>query len=104
MIDFPIATDESTDFRRAGKVVESCCGRLGLMQGMKATLAKHPGSTHWHYKRAKQSGTIEITVWPSERRVWITVQDGRRADWIVELIPTLKAELERALRPSRKRH
>src|SRR5271163_1539130 len=103
MADFQVAVHENADFRRAGGAVERCCRRLGLMQGMKTTLAKHPGSTHWHYKRAKLSGTIEITVWPPQRRVWITVQDGRRADWIVEMIPALKAELEQALRPSGER-
>jgi hypothetical protein len=97
MLDFPITIHEATDFRRAGSVVEKCCRRLGLVQGMKTTLAKHPGSTHWHYKRAKQSGTLEITVWPSMRRVWMTVQDGRKADWITEMMPTLTRELEQAL-------
>ncbi len=98
MQDFPIAVPEALNFRRAETVVESCCRRAGLIQGMKTTLANHPGSTHWHYKRASQSGTLEITVWPSERRVWMTVQDGRRAEWITEMLPVLAAELEQALK------
>jgi hypothetical protein len=103
MLDFPIAIHDSMDFRRAGSAVEKCCRRLGLVQGMKTTLAKHPGSTHWHYKQAKQSGTLEITIWPSKRRVWMTVQDGRKADWIREILPILTEELERALQPGAKR-
>jgi len=98
MLDVPIAIQENTDFGRAKGAVERCCRRLGLVQGMKTTLAKHPGSTHWHYKRASQSGTLEITVWPSKRRIWITVQDGRRAEWITEMLPVLAAELEQALK------
>jgi len=101
MIDVPIAVPESADFRRVSGKVESCCRRLGLVVGMKAELRKHPGSTHWHYKRPKQSGTLEITVWPSERRVWITVQDGRRAEWIEEIMPALGRELELAFRAKR---
>jgi hypothetical protein len=96
MRDFPITIKNAADFRRAPAKVESCCRRLGLMLGMKTRLAKHPGSTHWHYKQPKQSGTLEITVLPSQRRVWITVQDGRRAEWITEMMPTLTRELEQA--------
>lgn len=103
MVDFPIKVHEAADFRKAGGVVEKCCSRLGLVQGMKTSLAKHPGSTHWHYKRASQSGTLEITVLPSERRIWLTVQNGRRAEWIAEMIPCLTLELERALQPGREK-
>jgi hypothetical protein len=38
-----------------------------------------------------------VTAWPAERKLWITVQDGRRAAWIDELLPALKAEMKRRL-------
>jgi hypothetical protein len=96
MVDFPIAIADAADFGRAENKVENCCRRLGLVLGMKTTSAKHPGSIHWHFKRPAQSGTLEITVWPSKRRAWMTVRDGRKAEWMREVLPILGDQLERA--------
>ena len=47
-----------------------------------------------------------MTAWPAERKLWLTVHDGRRAGWIDECLPGLKAEMKRrlaALAPLRKK-
>ena len=75
---------------RAG---ESC----GLSQSMKGSLRKFEGCTHWHFKKPGHSGTIELTMWSQERRVWISVQAGRRADWIKRELPEIIDMLQRAL-------
>ena len=80
-------------------LVEEACSSLNLDRATRGTLAKYPGSIHWHYKNGKARGTLEITWWARERRLWIKVAAGRRADWIDALIPRLKRTLEAYNRP-----
>jgi hypothetical protein len=75
-------------------VVDQCCLAAGLRVTLKATLAKHPGCVHWHFKRGDEPGTLEITVWPAGRRAWCSVQSGRRAVWIDEMMPTIIRDIE----------
>ena len=98
MVDFPIAIPAAVDFRRAEYMVESCCRRLGLVLGMKTTLVKHPGSIHWHFKRPAQSGTLEITYWPGERRAWFTMQSGRKGEWIEDAMVELGQRIGQRIR------
>jgi hypothetical protein len=95
--DFPIKVPATADFSHVGGAVERCCKDLGLTKTMRDTLGKYPGCVHWHYKKPKESGTLEITSWPSQRRLWITVQAGRRAPWIDEAVPELSRMLRSAI-------
>jgi len=79
------------------QAIENAAAEHGLLATMKNTLKQFPGSTHWHYKRGNERGTLEITLWPLEQRVWISVHANRRADWIDSAIPTLKEKIERSL-------
>ena len=98
MKDFPVQVPAEADFRRLEATVEKCCREMGLVQAMKGTLAKYQGSVHWHYKKPRVSGTLEVTSWPLHGQLWITVHEGRRAEWIEEALPTLKRYLEEAAR------
>ena len=79
---------------RIVELVESSCAALGLDRALKGTLKSYPGSIHWHYKKAKARGTLEITWWAAGPRLWIKVAAGRSAGWIEETIPILKERLE----------
>jgi hypothetical protein len=106
MTNISLAVPAGADFFRVASVVEGSCDHMGLRQTMKDTLGAYPGCVHWHYRRPGQSGTFEVTAWPAERKLWITVHDSRRAAWIDESLPRLKAEMKRrlaALTPLRKR-
>jgi hypothetical protein len=76
------------------QIIESLCRAHGLSITMKATLSKYPGSIHWHLKKGRDKGTLEITLWPRERRLWFSMQDGRRAEWVMESAQRIKHELE----------
>jgi hypothetical protein len=76
--------------------VERACEALGLHIGLKGSLAGFPGCTHWHYRRGRERGTLEITLWPQNRRLWISVHSGRDAPWIHGVMPALKTELEQS--------
>jgi len=85
----PLAADLST----MGSVVEATCAAEDLRLALKDTLAKYPGSVHWHFKRGAERGTLEITWWEKERRLWFKVAAGRTGDWIEDVMPRLKRRL-----------
>ena len=85
---------------RAGALiscVEEICIANDLTCILKGTLAKYPGSVHWHFKKAKQNGILEITWWQTEQRLWFKVADNRTGKWIDEDLPKLKEEIENHL-------
>ena len=74
--------------------VESVLTSHGLTMHSRGSVKSYPGCTHWHWKNGRQAGTLEVTLWPARRRLWFKVQSGRRAAWIDQLVPVLKAALE----------
>jgi hypothetical protein len=90
----------SAQFIDIESTIESICAAEGLQIGMKSALASFPGSTHWHFKRSKERGTLEITLLPSRRRIWAQIQDGRRADWIDACLAKITRAVEGKLKES----
>ena len=76
------------------QLVEQVCRADGLDCSRKGTLAGYPGCVHWHYKKAAQKGTLEITWWETENRLWFKVARGRTGVWIEEALEKLKKEIE----------
>lgn len=79
----------------AERVVEACAARLGLRVTLKGTLARYPACLHWHFKRGRERGTLEVTWSPTEQRLWLSVQTGRTGEWIEAAAANFKAALER---------
>jgi hypothetical protein len=90
-INIPDIHDTAAVMRR----VESVLASHQLTVRSRGTVKSYPGCTHWHWKNGNQSGTLEVTLWPAGRRLWFKVQAGRFAPWIDQLIPALKADLEK---------
>lgn len=86
------------DFAGAEALIESVCAAHGLDVAMKAAMASFPGSIHWHYKNKKEKGTLELTVFPRDRRIWAQVQSGRKAPWIEIFLPRVQKDMEREIR------
>lgn len=97
MRDFPITVSIKAGPKRIERAVDAVGREFGLVQAMKDTLSKYPGCVHWHFKRSRVSGTVEVTWWPAERKLWISIQQGRRAEWIDSLLPEFKRALERSV-------
>ena len=89
-IELHIRPADESAIARIDEAITSC----GLLTTMKGTLKGYPGCTHWHCKCGNAKGTLEITLHPATARAWFKVQAGRRADWIDQVIPTLKRILE----------
>ena len=71
------------------RAIDDAVGECGLRIVLRTSLATFPGCTHWHVKRGRDSGTLEITFWPEQRRAWFTIQEGRKANWIDAMVQTL---------------
>ena len=92
-----VAVPEGVDLEGAVGTVERCFGELGLRVAMKGTLAAHKGCVHWHLKRGKERGTLEVTLWPARRRAWLSVHANRGAAWIEETLGQLKHAVQATL-------
>lgn len=95
MRELDVVVSDWSDASRIERRVEAVLHRQGLLLTMKGTLKSHPGCIHWHFKKGREPGTLELTLWPARRRLWIKVQSGRTAPWIDELLPPLLDELNR---------
>lgn len=100
MREVEFAVPRNADLVRAERSIEEICARHGLVLAMKGSLSSYPGCVHWHYQRENQKGTLELTLFARERRVWAKVQEGRKAPWIDEELPGLQLAIERALKGS----
>lgn len=98
MIEIELSIPDGLNTKTAVRIVEDVCAANGLTCALKGTLASYPNSIHWHVKQGKQKGTLEITWWEREHRLWFKVARGRTNQWISESIPILKEQLEKALR------
>lgn len=80
--------------------IEQACAAEGLRLTLKDTLAGYPGCVHWHYKKGKERGTLEITWWEAKRRLWFKVAAGRTGEWMeaaLEKLKNIMAEEEASL-------
>jgi hypothetical protein len=89
---------KSWDARRIERTVETVLREFGLQQSLKGTLGTYRGCLHWHFKKPRISGTLEVTAWPVKKRLWFSVQSGRVADWINAELPGIHKAVAQALR------
>lgn len=85
------------DLAGVERTIDTTLAAAGLEIALRGGLKKFPGCTHWHARLPGHSGTLEITLWPQERRAWFTVQNGRRAAWIEAKRVELEERLRRVL-------
>jgi len=81
-----------------GRAVDQAIAETGLTVSLRGSLKKFPGCVHWHVKNGHEAGTLEITLWPEQRRAWFVVQDGRRATWIDAKLKLVSEQLQRKIK------
>jgi len=64
---------------------------------MKTSLRMYQDNAHWHFKKGKEWGTLEITLQRVERKVEISVHENRDGPWIPAAIKALKPAIEKSL-------
>jgi hypothetical protein len=98
VIETDVQLPKRMDWTRCAQRIERAIEAAGLRVTMQCELRAYPGCTHWHLKRGREAGTLEVTMWPAGSRVWCSVQAGRRAAWIDDVLTSLIWALEAALR------
>lgn len=97
MTKLDIALPPHTPAADLASCIEQACARQGLSVSMRCTLRAYPGCTHWHLKQGAERGTLEVTLWPRERRLWLSIQSGRAGTWTEAAAERLRAALHHSL-------
>jgi hypothetical protein len=97
MIEVELQVPDSVEPETVIRAIEQVCASHGLTCTLKGTIVRYPGSNHWHFKRGRQKGTLEITWWERENHLWFKVSDGRSSEWISASLPRLKEQIEKSL-------
>ena len=102
MIEYEIEVSKRQDDSAVEAVVQDVCRAKGLEIQTKTSLKKYPGCTHWHFRRPNARGILELTWWPGETkrrapRMWLSIHGNRKAEWMSEQIPRVKALIEKQL-------
>ncbi|TCP18627.1 hypothetical protein EV207_1706 [Scopulibacillus darangshiensis] len=71
--------------------IEDTVRGFGLTMAQKTTLSTKKGCSHWHFKKGKEKGVLEVTYWPKRHALWLDIHDNRRVDWNVAVIGDLAA-------------
>jgi hypothetical protein len=100
MVELDIETPKNINTNTLIDAIERVCHVHDLTCTLKGTLTKYPDSVHWHFKKGKQKGTLEITWWENKNRLWFKVADGRTGTWIKESMSKIKEEIQKALQSS----
>jgi hypothetical protein len=82
MNQIEIPVPPTTFLANAEAQIEDVCRAEGLKIALKSSLATYSGSIHWHLKRGTGPGTLEITLWPNGRRLWLSIHRRRDAPWV----------------------
>jgi hypothetical protein len=98
MIEVEVELPPGVDLATAETVIEEVCTAENLDAILKSTLITYSGSTHWHFKKGKARGIVEVTLWPQERRLWFSMHHNRSAGWIRLAMERLKGAIEQRLR------
>ena len=85
------------DFGAVERLVEKVYQAEGLTATSKNSLASFPESVHWHFKREGEKEVLELTLWPTKRRLWASVHANRVGSWTEDSLERVRRGLERAL-------
>lgn len=89
--EIPIA--KSVPLARVAQLIEECALAEGLRTALRGTLAQYAGSIHWHFKKGKEAGTLEVTLLNRERRVELSVRANRAGPWTEATLERISAAL-----------
>ena len=62
------------------KLIEEFAAIRGLECSMKGSLKSKPKNSHYHYKKAKSKGVLEVTLFAES--IQLNVHQNRKGEWI----------------------
>ena len=66
---------------------------IGLEISMRTELKSIDGNVHWHLKKGKEKGVLEITLMLLTEEVIFSCKENRGGGWVDEAIDQLKKDL-----------
>lgn len=99
MIKMAVSIPQGTDLEAIESAIEEACAEENLHPTLRDTLEKYPGSILWNFNRPRRFGTVSLVFWPQENRFWIVVPDEYVVEWMEPVIPRLKKNIEKFLKP-----
>lgn len=75
--------------------IENLCAQLELVCKMQGELKSIAPNHHWHFKKAKLKGVLEITLMKETREIILSVHDNRQGGWEEEVMEKIKALLQK---------
>jgi hypothetical protein len=93
-LEVDVAQIDGRRFSRLAQTIDELNAAHGLSIGMKGSLKKFPGSIHWHLKKGRERGTLEVTLLPAERRLWFSMHENRSAAWVMKVAREFKRKIE----------
>lgn len=81
----------------AARSIEECALAEELRVTLRETLPQYPGSLHWHWKRGREAGILEITLLNRERRITLAVEANRAGTWTTETLQRMSDTLRQKL-------
>lgn len=74
--------------------VQETAAAFGLLVVLETTLKTRPGSRHWHCKRGKTAGVLEVTYVPQENVCLVSYHSHRAGEgWVVQTAVDFAAQL-----------
>jgi hypothetical protein len=73
--------------------VEKTCGALGLECTMRGALKSLPDNVHWHFKKGKLPGVLEITLLLKEHKLILNCKKNRQGEWVGDVVEGLRRRL-----------
>ncbi|MES2621221.1 MAG: hypothetical protein V4615_10245 [Bacteroidota bacterium] len=71
-------------------IIEQTCAALELTATMTGSLKSLAPNIHWHYKKGKTKGTLEITLLTQTNQIALSCKQNRGGDWIDEVMNELQ--------------
>jgi hypothetical protein len=84
VLEIPLSRQMTAE--RATELVERLAATEGLEIRLRGTLDQYPGSLCWHLARPKELGALVVTFWPAHNRLWLVVQGGQSAEWMLSSV------------------
>jgi hypothetical protein len=89
----PFSLPESIPSGEVSVVIERVALGLRLEMAIRTNLKSHPTAIHWHFRRPRTTGTLEITYDPISRQAWFSTRPGRTKAWVYEAMQAISAEI-----------
>jgi hypothetical protein len=78
----------------SAEAIENLCATMTLTLTMRGSLKSLPANIHWHYKKGKEKGVLEITLMQQRNEIILSCKENRSGPWIMGIIEEFRRKLE----------